>query len=108
MSASWPMGTRVSGTAAVPLQAGAQDGKAFLEIQRRDDTVQIQSELHHRDRDFRLNPDDDRLRAAQPGGMSDAADGARGERIEHVERRQIDDHAPTSKPSDALGEVFSE
>src|SRR5207244_1153815 len=43
-----------------------EEQQSFLEVQSRGDALEGEPELHHRKRDLGLNPDDHRLRAAQP------------------------------------------
>src|SRR6516165_8778059 len=78
MSPSCAMATCVASAATgclvvnVPLQARA----AFLEVERGRNPVEREAELHHRERDFRLDADDDGIRTAQPRGLGDAPQGA--------------------------------
>src|SRR2546422_217793 len=84
------------------LRLPVEERQTLFEIERGRDAFERQAELHHRESDFRLNPDDHGFRAAQPCHVGDVAQGPDGERIHHVERRDVDDHAPGSEPPDAL------
>jgi hypothetical protein len=48
--------------------------------------------LHHGERHFGLNADDDGFRAAQPDHVRQFMQGARSKRIDHIEGSDIDDH----------------
>src|SRR5436309_2792528 len=67
-----------------------QMSHAFLEVERRGDAVERQAQLYHRERDIGLDPDDHGVRAAKPGGVRDRAQRAGRERIEDVERHDVD------------------
>src|SRR4051812_32389500 len=112
-SRSVAIGTRASdGVSAgngrtLPL-GPAQDLETFLEIQGSRDAVQRQAELDHGEGDLRLNSDHHRLGPAQLGDVRDSADRSRGERIEDIERREIDHHPATPKAAHAFGELVPE
>src|SRR6266496_3761952 len=95
ISATDATGTRHSFAAMGTLSLGlpVQIRQAFLEIQGRPDSLQRQSQLHHRKSHLRLDADDHRNGAAQSKHVRDGPHHARGERIDHVEHRYIDDHA---------------
>src|SRR5262245_22079856 len=57
-----------------------KESEAFLEIERRRHLLEHQPELHHREGDFGLDPDDHRVRAAQADHVRDVAQRPRGER----------------------------
>src|SRR4051812_30134443 len=98
MSASLAIGTRASAATSIPLRDEVlKKFESLFEIEGGRDSLQIQPELHHRVRHLWLDSDDDRLGAAQFRGMSDAANRAAGERIEHIERRHVDDHAANAQ-----------
>src|ERR687897_3310702 len=63
----------------------------LLEVQGGLDVLEVHPELHHRERDLRLDPYDHGLGAAQPGHHRDAAQRARHEGVHDVERRDVDD-----------------
>src|SRR5438093_5580821 len=73
------------------LRLSVEERQALLEIERGRDALERQAELHHRERDLRLNPDDHGFRAAQARHVGDVAQGPDGERIHHVERRDVHD-----------------
>src|SRR6185295_16709597 len=65
MSASVSIGMRISAsTTAPPLRACVEVHQALFQVEGGGDGGQRQSQLHHRERHFRLDADDDRLRAA--------------------------------------------
>src|SRR5712691_8972033 len=84
------------------LRLVVEEQQAFLEIQRGGHALEREAELDHGECNLRLNPDDHGLRAAQPRHVGDVAQGPDGEGIHHVERRDVDDHAPRPETSDAL------
>src|SRR5215210_5134190 len=53
--------------------------------------LEVQAELHHRDRDVRLDPHDHGLRPAEPDRQHDRPQRARDERVDHVQRGDVDD-----------------
>src|SRR5215204_52072 len=67
--------------------------------------VEVEPEMNHRDRDLRLDADDDRLGAAKTRGDRDVAQRARRERIDHVESRHVDHDPAEAKAPDALEEL---
>src|SRR5689334_6163981 len=80
-----------SGTVATWREERGEQVEPLLEVQRRCHVLERQAQLDHRESDAGLDADDDRLGAAQSRGLGDAAQRARGERIHHVERRDVDD-----------------
>src|SRR5437773_11939611 len=84
-----------------------QEQQAFLEIQRGGHALEREAELDHGERDLGLNPDDLRLRAAQPRHVRDVPQRAHRKRVHHVERRDVDDHAPGPEAPDALDQRFA-
>src|SRR3989454_11778800 len=84
-----------------PLDALARDPVAerqpFLPIERGRDTLDRQTDLHHRKGHLGLDPDDDGLRAAQPRHVRDVAQRAHGERVHDVERRHVRSEEHTSE-----------
>src|SRR5215218_3931882 len=94
-SASDSIGTRTLSPTATRLPADLllQEREPLLEVERRVDVLEVHAQLDHRERDLRLDADDDGLRAAQPGHVRDAAQRARHERVHHVERGDVD-HDP--------------
>ena len=67
--------------------------QALLEVQRRGHRAGAHAELHHGEGDVGLDADDDRLGAPQPGHLGDAAQRLEPERVEHVQRGDVDDDA---------------
>src|SRR5215218_3251785 len=56
-----------------------EEREPFFEVQRRLHVLEAHAELHHRERDLGLDPDDHGLGAAEPGHHRDAAQRARHE-----------------------------
>src|SRR2546425_8039028 len=90
------------------LRLPIQERQTLLEIERGRDALERQAELHHRERDLGLNPDDHRFRAAQPCHVGDVAQGPDGERVHHVEGRHVDNHAPGPEAPDALDQRLAQ
>src|SRR2546428_615257 len=95
-----------------PLDALASDPveerQPFLQIERGRDTLERQTELHHRKGHLGLDPDDDGLGAAQPRHVRDVAQRAHGERVHDVERRHVHDDAAGTEAPHSLDQRFSE
>ena len=62
---------------------------------------------HHRERDVRLDADDDGHGPAQPGHLGDVAQRAGAEGVQHVEGGDVDDHAAGPVLADLLDEVLA-
>src|SRR5881628_3137007 len=90
------------------LRLPVKERQTLLEIERGRDALQRQAELHHRERNLGLDPDDHGFRPAQPRHVGDVAQGPDRERIHHVERRDVDDHPPGPEPSDALDQRLAQ
>src|SRR5437870_6199475 len=88
--------------------AAIEKGEALFEVQHGRDALQRQAELHHGERHVGLNPDDDRLGAAQTGHVRDVAQRAHGERVHDVERRDVHDDAAATRPPDLGDQRFAE
>src|SRR5436305_425586 len=93
MSASQRMATRLSGTgerasvataASLPFRPWGQPGQALFQVQGGCHALQVEAHLHHGEGHVGLDADDDRLGAAQPGHLGDAAQGTAGEGVETV------------------------
>src|SRR3954454_14550262 len=86
MSRSDRMGTRISFSkcSSARLELAIQVGHPFFQVESSGDVLHPQSELHHRERDVGLDPDDDGLRAPQPDHLCQLLQGPGGERIHHV------------------------
>src|ERR1041384_2991405 len=83
-----------SGTSRPPFCPLLQVSQSLFEVQRRGHVFQRQPELNHRKCDLRLNADDHRLRAAKFHHIGDHAHRPGGERIHHIQHRDVDDHPP--------------
>ena len=79
-----------------------------VEVERHPQRLQVQAELHHRDRDVGLNAHDDGVGAAQPSGEDDRAQRARDERVDHVERGDVDHDPARAMSSHQLGELVAQ
>src|SRR5260370_18748095 len=84
MSASDSIATRTSSAMSapfmlpdLPLGASIEVLKPFLQVQRRRDTLQGETQLDRRDSDLRLDAPDHGLRAAAPDHVGDVAQRAR-------------------------------
>src|SRR6266705_532868 len=107
---SSPTATRLLGFVVECAFFGAaiEEGEALFEVQHGRDALQRQAELHHGKRHVGLNPDDDRLGAAQAGHVRDVAQRAHGERVHDVERRDVHDDAAAARPPDLGDQRFTE
>src|SRR5215210_580714 len=67
-SASVRMATRTSSATGVrlPVELLLEEGQALLEVERGVHVLEVHPQLHHRERDLRLDADDHGLGAAQP------------------------------------------
>jgi hypothetical protein len=83
-------------------------GERLVEIERGVERLEVQVELHHRDRDVGLDPDDHGLCAAQPGGDGDRAERACDERVDDVQGAYVDDEPADALPADPLGQLVAE
>src|SRR5688572_10436431 len=100
-SASVRIATRTSSTAVLlSVELPLQERQSLLEVQRGVHVLEVHPELDHREGDLRLDPDDHRLRPAQPRHVRDAAQRARHERVHHVERGDVDDDPARAEPAD--------
>ena len=66
------------------------------------------AEPDHGHRDVGLDPDDHGHRAAQPRHLGQRAQRARGEAVDHVQRRDVDDHSTGAVLADLAHEVLLE
>jgi hypothetical protein len=109
MSESEVMGTRISSPIlAVPPRLSVQHREGLVEIERRVERLEVQVELHHRDRHVGLDPDDQRLGAAEPGGDGDRAERACDEGVDDVQRPDVDDEPARAVATDPLGQLVAE
>src|SRR5256712_4766752 len=116
MSWSELIGTRVSSfngtcprasarSAHIPadlLDPPVQEGEALLQVEGRGHSLERQAELHHGEGDLGLDADDDCLGPAETDHVGDVAQRARGERVHHVHRRDVHDHAARPVLADHL------
>jgi hypothetical protein len=103
------MGTRISSPIpGVPPRPSVEHRERLVEIERRVERLEVQVELHHRDRDVGLDPDDQGLCAAQPGGDGDGAERACDEGVDDVEGADVDDEPAYALPADPLGQLVAE
>ncbi len=58
---------------------GVEVSEALLKVERGGDGAERNSELHHGERNFRLDPDDDHQGAPQSNDVGHVAQGARSE-----------------------------
>src|SRR5206468_10589231 len=84
----------------VSLRFAVEVRQAFLQIQRGRDPLEREPELDHRERHLRLDADDDGLGAAQADHVGHVPQGARRERVDHVERGDVHDDAPRADLAD--------
>jgi hypothetical protein len=75
----------------------------LVEIERRVERLEVQVELHHRDRHVGLDADDQGLGAAQPGGDGDRAERACDEGVDDVQGADVDDEPACALAADPLG-----
>ena len=85
-----------------------QVAQAFLEVQGRLHGAGDQAELDHGERDVWLNADDHGPGTPQPGHLGQLAQRGGGERVDHVEGGDVDDHPAGAIPSDLIDEVVLE
>src|SRR5215204_172065 len=85
-----------------------EEGEALFEIERRRDAFEREPELHHGQGHFRLDPDDHRFGPPQFRGVGNAAKRARRERVEYVERGNVDDHTASAVAAHEVGKVVTE
>src|SRR5919202_2950077 len=109
MSESEVMGTRISSPIlGVPPHLSVEPRERLVEIERRVERLEVQLELHHRDRDVGLDPDDHGLRAAEPGGDRDRAERAGDEGVDDVQCPDVDDEPARTLAADPLGQLVAE
>src|SRR3954469_970190 len=82
----------IAGPAAIDRRA--QQLEARVDVQRRANAGQLQPELHQRDGDGRAHADDDRLRIEDARHRGDVAEHPAHERVDHFQRRDVDEHGP--------------
>src|SRR5262249_39912216 len=70
-----------------------QKCKTLFQVQCRGYTGQVEPQLDQRERDFRLDSNDDGFRPAETNHLGNVTQRTRGKGVHYVERRDIDDHA---------------
>src|SRR5512139_923384 len=100
MSASVAIVTQkpVSGMAIPGARVSVEERESLLEIQGGGDPLEHQPELDHRERDLGLDADDDGVGAAEPCHVREVAQGADGEGVHDVERRDVHDQPLGAEP----------
>src|SRR5690348_2383498 len=90
------------------LRLAIEKRQTLLEVEGGRNPFQRQTELHHRERDLRLDPDDHGLGATQTRHVGDVPQRPDCERVHHVQRSDVDDYAAGTKPPDALDERLTQ
>ena len=85
-----------------------QHREALLEVERGVQRREVELELDHRDGDVGLDADDHRLGPAQPRRQRDRAQRPRDERVDDVERGDVDDDPERPVAPHALHEVVAQ
>src|SRR5262249_20479003 len=85
-----------------------QERQTFLEVEGGRHVLQRQTELDHREGDLGLYPNDHRVGAAQANHVGDVAQRARGEGVEDVHRRHVDDDATGAHVADILNQCVAQ
>ena len=70
--------------------------------------LEVQVELHHRDRHVGLDADDHGLGPAQPRGDGDRAERAGDEGVDDVQGADVDDEPACALAADPLGQLVAE
>src|SRR6267142_3308425 len=91
---------------AARLDLTVEEHESFLKVQRGRHPFQSEAELHHGEGDLRLDADDHRLGAAQPRHVREVAQRPHRERVHHVERGHVHDHAAGAEFSHPRHERF--
>jgi hypothetical protein len=91
-----------------PPHPSVEHAERLVEVERRMERLEVQVELHHRDRNVRLDPDDHGLCAPQPGGDGDRAERARDEGIDDVQCSDVDDEPACALVADPLRQLVAE
>jgi hypothetical protein len=103
------MATRISSPIpGVPPHPSVEHRERLVEIERRMEWLEVQVELHHRDRDVGLDPDDHGFGAAQPGGDGDRPKRACDEGVDDVQSADVDDEPACALVADPLGQLVAE
>src|SRR5262249_21399079 len=91
--------------AVAPAERRTEELHALVDVETGANARQRQTELDERDGDGRAHADDDRLGVEHPRHRGDVADHAPDERVDDLERRDVDQHAAGAVAHDAVGEV---
>jgi hypothetical protein len=83
-----------------------QKCKTFFQVQRGGYTGEVRAEPDQRKSDFWLDPHNYSLRTPQADHLRNVAQCARGKRVHHIERGNIDDHAPRSELAHLLNDAI--
>jgi hypothetical protein len=103
------MGTRISSPIpAVPPRPLVEDRECLVEVERRVERLEVQVELHHRDRHVGLDADDHGRCAAEPRGDCDRAERAGDEGVDDVQGADVDDEPACALAADPLGQLVAE
>src|SRR5918994_5488125 len=97
-----------SGSTVAGSLLALEQGEALLQVQRRLDVLELHAQLHHREGDLGLDAHDHRLGAPEARHHRDAAQGARDERVHHVERRDVHDDPARAMARDLAHHVVAE
>src|SRR2546422_2215608 len=89
-----------------PLGVLVEKGEALFQVEGRRDALEGQPELHHREGDLGLDAHDHRFRAPEPRHVRDVPQRPYGERVHHVERGHVHDHAAGAEPADSLDQLL--
>src|SRR6266567_1336146 len=83
-----------------------QKRKTFFQVQRGSYTGQIGAEPDQRKCDFWLDANNDCFRAAQADHLRNVTQSTSCKRVHHVERGDIDDHAPRTELAHLLDDAI--
>jgi hypothetical protein len=109
MSESESIGTRTSSPIlGGPPRPSVEHREGLVEIERGVERLEVQVELHHRDRNVGLDADDQGLCAAQPRGDGDRPERACDEGVDDVQGADVDDEPACALPADPLGQLVAE
>src|SRR5919106_2829303 len=89
ISTSERIGTRVS--------SATQQLQSLFQIQRGVDVGERDAELHHGEGHLGLDPHQHRGRPAEPQRCGDGRQSSGRERVDHVQQRHVEDHAPRTQ-----------
>ncbi|HYU78765.1 MAG TPA: hypothetical protein VEK56_07255, partial [Vicinamibacterales bacterium] len=81
-----------------------QPGETLLEVERSGNVSECQPQANHGKSNLRLNPDDNRCGATKPGHLTELGQRPHGERIQDIQRRDVDDDASGPENADLFDE----